>query len=153
MSTTGLNDRNANALSDLAYVADKLGKIDTTQAKNLGKVFFDDNGSIRDEIKADKDLYSFAQKIESNKTKYADVLDNTKLVGTANDTDTGYKGIALQDLRDKSVTIGNAGTEDGSDLINDLQMVEEFVNFGKTLTTEGSENTINGILDAKFKAA
>ena len=54
-------------------------------------------------------------KMDANKTAYDDLLDNYKLVGTADDTDTGYKALAVMDLRDNSVTVANAGTDDWND--------------------------------------
>ncbi len=68
--STNLTDKTANILSDLSYLADKLGQINGIEDKeNLGKIFFEDDGSIKAEIKADSDLHSFAQKINSNKEK------------------------------------------------------------------------------------
>ena len=96
--STNFNDRNADVSSELAYLADKLGNIqDINKYSNIKQIFYNDDDSIRAEIKADSDLHSFVQKMDSNKEKYQDILDNTKLVNTANNTDTGYKGIAIQD--------------------------------------------------------
>ena len=81
--SNNLTDINAKNLSELAYLADKLGKIDTTQYANLGKVFFDENNDIRQEIAQDENLNAFAQKVQANESAYRDMLDNCKLVGTS----------------------------------------------------------------------
>ena len=81
--SNNLTDINAKNLSELAYLADKLEKIDTTQYANLGKVFFDENNDIRQEIAQDENLNAFAQKVQANESAYRDMLDNCKLVGTA----------------------------------------------------------------------
>ena len=144
--STNLNDRNAIVTSELAYLAGKLGKVNTKDRENLNKVFFDDNGAIREEIKADKDLRELAQTMQKDPNKYGDILNNYKLVGTANDTATGYLGVALQDLRNKSVTIGNAGTENGADIITDYQMA-----IGKVPNQLESANTfIKGLKETKI---
>ena len=81
--SNNLTDINAKNLSELAYLADKLEKIDTTQYANLGKVFFDENNDIRQEIAQDENLNAFAQKVQANESAYRDMLDNCKLVGTS----------------------------------------------------------------------
>jgi hypothetical protein len=86
--STNLTDRNGKNLSELAYLADRLGEIDTTQFANLDKVFFENDGSIRQEIASDPKLKEFAEKMNGNKEAYRDILDNCRLVDTAIDPDT-----------------------------------------------------------------
>ncbi len=122
---TSLNDRKANALSDMAYIAEKLGQLDGIKNReNIGKIFYDENGTIRTEFKDAQGneisgLKEYAQKINENREKYSDVL-NSKLLGTTDDA-TGYKGIAVKNS-DGSVTVASAGTDSAMDIVSDIQI-------------------------------
>jgi hypothetical protein len=154
---TYLTDRNGKNLSELAYLADRLGRIGTTQFANLDKVFFENDGTtIKPDIAADEKLKEFAEKMLANNADYSDILNNYKLVDTANDQSTGYKALAVMDLRDKSVTVANAGTDgiDWEDIGDDWQMVKNEIpeqigsakNFVNDLMT-GSQGKTPAITD------
>ena len=123
--STSLNDRSANSLSDMAYIADKLGQIkDISKYDNISKIFYNDDGTLRTEFKDTQGneisgLKEYAQRINANREMYSDVL-GSKLVGTADDK-SGYKGIAVQNS-DGSITIASAGTDSAMDGVSDFQM-------------------------------
>ena len=65
--SNNLSTLNGKNLSELAYLADKIGKLEGVKGEKLTDVFFESDGvTIRDNIKQDVQLNAFAEKAKDN---------------------------------------------------------------------------------------
>ena len=161
--SSNLSTLNGRNLSELAYLADKIESLEGVKGEKLTDVFFESDGvTIRNDIKQDARLNAFAEQVKDN-PDYQNILNNYRLVEVNTDSNTGYKGIAVQDVSDNSLSMAHAGTDlddvikvvqgsgrqiitIGKDGLNDVQMAlgetPAQLESAKTFIRELKENNV-----------